>query len=170
LRDLIRLMRVMVDLYCASYPAPPEAVTLDIDDTVDVVHGHQQLSFFNAHYGSIPSRALSARFCAGEGGRLAASVPLCVRSKCERDKSSPAAGTRAATSCDISSACADQPVEHIPRYVLQHAMKNAILMAHGVDPQSRVRNVAQTSKTGWIQCDAPCLQKLNRTAVDQVRS
>ena len=50
LRDLIRLMRVMVDLYCASYPAPPAAVTLDIDDTVDVVHGHQQLSFFNAHY------------------------------------------------------------------------------------------------------------------------
>jgi hypothetical protein len=25
-------------------------VTLDIDDTVDVAHGHQQLSFFNAHY------------------------------------------------------------------------------------------------------------------------
>jgi hypothetical protein len=40
----------MVDLYCASYPTPPAAVTLDIDDTVDVVHGHQQLSFFNAHY------------------------------------------------------------------------------------------------------------------------
>ena len=50
LRDLIRLMGVMVDLYCASYPMPPAAVTLDIDDTVDVVHGHQQLSLFNAHY------------------------------------------------------------------------------------------------------------------------
>ena len=25
-------------------------VTLDIDDTVDVVHGRQQLSLFNAHY------------------------------------------------------------------------------------------------------------------------
>src|SRR5580704_16211821 len=50
LRDLIRLMGVMVDLYCASYTAPPTAVTLDIDDTVDVVHGHQQLSLFNAHY------------------------------------------------------------------------------------------------------------------------
>ena len=24
--------------------------TLDIDDTCDVVHGHQQLSLFNAHY------------------------------------------------------------------------------------------------------------------------
>src|SRR6266480_4155807 len=50
LRDLIRLMGVMVDLYCASYAVPPAAVTLDIDDTVDVVHGHQQLSLFNAHY------------------------------------------------------------------------------------------------------------------------
>ena len=25
-------------------------MTLDIDDTLDVVHGHQQLSMFNAHY------------------------------------------------------------------------------------------------------------------------
>jgi len=50
LRDLIRLMGVMIDLYCASYAKPPHAVTLDIDDTVDVVHGHQQLSLFNAHY------------------------------------------------------------------------------------------------------------------------
>jgi hypothetical protein len=38
LREVIRLMRAMVDLYCASYPKPPAAVTLDIDDTVDVVH------------------------------------------------------------------------------------------------------------------------------------
>jgi hypothetical protein len=38
------------DLYCASYATPPAAVTLDIDDTVDVVHGHRQLSLFNAHY------------------------------------------------------------------------------------------------------------------------
>jgi hypothetical protein len=40
-----------VDLYCASYPAPPIAVTLDIDETVDIVHGYQQLSFWNGHYG-----------------------------------------------------------------------------------------------------------------------
>ena len=50
LRDLVRLIGVMVDLYCASYATAPDAVTLDIDDTLDVVHGHQQLSFFNAHY------------------------------------------------------------------------------------------------------------------------
>lgn len=50
LREILRLMAVMVDVWCASYPAPPAAVTLDIDDTLDVVHGHQQLSLFNAHY------------------------------------------------------------------------------------------------------------------------
>ena len=43
-------MRAMIALYCASYDKPPASVTLDIDDTVDVVHGHQQLSLFNAHY------------------------------------------------------------------------------------------------------------------------
>ena len=50
LREVVRLTYAMVDLYCASYPKPPKAVTLDIDDTVDVVHGHQQLSLFNAHH------------------------------------------------------------------------------------------------------------------------
>src|SRR6478735_10034662 len=50
LREVIRLMRTMVAQYCASYDRPPASVTLDIDDTLDVVHGHQQLSLFNAHY------------------------------------------------------------------------------------------------------------------------
>jgi hypothetical protein len=50
LREVIKLTYAMVDLYCASYARPPRAVTLDIDDTVDIVHGHQQLSLFNAHY------------------------------------------------------------------------------------------------------------------------
>jgi Transposase DDE domain group 1 len=50
LREVIRLVRVMVALYCGSYDRPPASVTLDIDDTLDVVHGHQQLSMFNAHY------------------------------------------------------------------------------------------------------------------------
>ena len=50
LREVVRITYAMIDLYCASYPCPPAAVTLDIDDTLDVVHGHQQLSLFNAHY------------------------------------------------------------------------------------------------------------------------
>ena len=50
LREVIRMTYALVDLYCASYARPPHAVTLDIDDTVDVVHGYQQLSLFNGHY------------------------------------------------------------------------------------------------------------------------
>jgi hypothetical protein len=50
-RELVHMMRTMVDIYCASYPFPPKAVTLDIDDTCDVVHGYQQLSFWNGHHG-----------------------------------------------------------------------------------------------------------------------
>src|SRR5438270_4316810 len=46
LREVIRLTYAMVDIYCASYSSPPVEVTLDVDDTVDVVHGHQQLSLF----------------------------------------------------------------------------------------------------------------------------
>jgi hypothetical protein len=49
LREIVALTGALVDAYCASYAAPPDAVTLDIGDTVDVVHGHQQMSLFNAH-------------------------------------------------------------------------------------------------------------------------
>jgi len=41
----------MIDIYCASYARPPREVTLDIDDTADIVHGAQQLSLFNTHHG-----------------------------------------------------------------------------------------------------------------------
>jgi hypothetical protein len=50
LRTVIRLGHVLVDLWLSSYRTPPDSVALDIDDTLDVVHGHQQLSLFNAHY------------------------------------------------------------------------------------------------------------------------
>lgn len=48
-REIAAMLGVMVDLYCMSYAREPKAVTLDIDDTVDVVYGKQQLSLFNAH-------------------------------------------------------------------------------------------------------------------------
>ena len=48
--EAARLTGALVDQFCASFPQPPAAITLDIDDTVDEVHGGQQLSFFNAHY------------------------------------------------------------------------------------------------------------------------
>jgi hypothetical protein len=50
LKDVIRLTYALVDQWMASYATRPARVTLDIDDTCDVVHGHQQLSLFNAHY------------------------------------------------------------------------------------------------------------------------
>ncbi|WP_036285733.1 IS1380 family transposase [Methylocystis sp. ATCC 49242] len=50
LREIVKLGGVLIDLYCASYATPPKAVTLDIDDTCNIVHGHQQLSLFNTHY------------------------------------------------------------------------------------------------------------------------
>jgi hypothetical protein len=50
LRALIRLSRELVDLWCRSHAVAPKSIVLDIDDTADTVHGHQQLSLFNAHY------------------------------------------------------------------------------------------------------------------------
>ena len=48
--EVARMTAALVDIFCRSFPAPPAAITLDIDDTCDAVHGHQQLSLFNAHY------------------------------------------------------------------------------------------------------------------------
>ena len=45
------MMRTMVDIYCANYPNQPKVVTLDIDNICDVVHGYQQLLFWNGHHG-----------------------------------------------------------------------------------------------------------------------
>ena len=39
-----------MELWLSSHAMPPKSITLDIDDTVDVVHGHQQLSLFNGHH------------------------------------------------------------------------------------------------------------------------
>lgn len=50
IRTLIRLHHTMIDLWCESHRKPPKHITLDIDDTLDVVHGRQQLSLFNAHH------------------------------------------------------------------------------------------------------------------------
>ena len=41
LRSLVRMTHAVVDLWCDSHPKPPLAITLDIDDTCDTVHGHQ---------------------------------------------------------------------------------------------------------------------------------
>jgi len=48
-RDLLRLGYTFIDQFIASYDAPPEVIVLDMDPTADHAHGHQQLTFFNAH-------------------------------------------------------------------------------------------------------------------------
>jgi hypothetical protein len=48
--EAARLTAALVDQFCASFSRPPGTITLDIDDTVDAVHGGQQLSFWNAHH------------------------------------------------------------------------------------------------------------------------
>jgi len=49
-RQAARLTAALIDQFCASFPTPPKEITLDIDDTLDIVHGGQQLSFWNAHH------------------------------------------------------------------------------------------------------------------------
>jgi hypothetical protein len=47
---IARMMIAMIEVFCASYARAPASIVLDIDDTLDRVHGQQQLSLFNAHY------------------------------------------------------------------------------------------------------------------------
>ena len=39
--EVARMTAALVDLFCRSFPAPPAAITLDIDDTCDAVHGQR---------------------------------------------------------------------------------------------------------------------------------
>jgi hypothetical protein len=48
--EAVRLTAALIDQFCASFATPPAEITLDIDDTLDEVHGGQQLSFWNAHH------------------------------------------------------------------------------------------------------------------------
>jgi hypothetical protein len=48
-KTLVRLAHALIAQFCESFTAPPASITLDIDDTVDEVHGGQQLSLFNAY-------------------------------------------------------------------------------------------------------------------------
>jgi hypothetical protein len=73
----------MIDTYCASYRRAPRAVTLDVDDTLDVVHGHQQLSLFNAHYDErcfLPIHVYDTATSRPVAVLLRTGTPLCQRS------------------------------------------------------------------------------------------
>jgi hypothetical protein len=48
--SLRRLQDVFIDQFIASFDAPPERITLDIDPFDDPTHGQQQLTFFHGFY------------------------------------------------------------------------------------------------------------------------
>jgi len=50
LREIVQLTYALIDVWRRSYKTPPSSVVLDIDDTVDVVHGHQEMAVWNGHY------------------------------------------------------------------------------------------------------------------------
>jgi hypothetical protein len=85
LRELIRLMGVMVDLYCASYATAPNAVTLDIDDTVDAPGFIARRTFAKAARGSLknmtPKRenASSKLFCSKGWTETSATIASACR-------------------------------------------------------------------------------------------
>jgi hypothetical protein len=49
--DLYRIAEMFMDVFIQSYSEPPEGIILDVDDTDDLTHGHQQLTLFNAYHG-----------------------------------------------------------------------------------------------------------------------
>ncbi|MCA1744962.1 MAG: IS1380 family transposase [Bacteroidales bacterium] len=70
--ELFTMAKVFVDSFIASYPAPPDVIILDCDDTDAVTYGHQQLSLFNSYYGDHCYMPL--HIYEGLSGKLIASV------------------------------------------------------------------------------------------------
>ncbi|GMT46404.1 MAG: IS1380 family transposase [bacterium] len=50
-KELYRIAETFVHTFIAGYDKAPKVIVLDFDDTVDPVHGQQQLSLFNGYYG-----------------------------------------------------------------------------------------------------------------------
>ena len=70
-RMLARMGLRMIDAFCDSYTRVPNEITLDIDDTSDLVHGDQQLCLFNTHAGDYCFQPILV-FEAGTGKPVAA--------------------------------------------------------------------------------------------------
>jgi hypothetical protein len=70
--DLYRIAEVFVDAFIDSYNEPPEGIILDIDDTDDLTHGHQQLTLFNAYHGDYCYMPI--HIYEGKSGRLITTV------------------------------------------------------------------------------------------------
>ena len=48
--DLVRMSKVLVEMFIASHATPPEELVLDFDATDDPVHGNQEGRFFHGYY------------------------------------------------------------------------------------------------------------------------
>ena len=51
-KDLYRIAQAFIDGFIHSYKKAPKGIIIDLDETADPTHGHQQLSLFNAYHGS----------------------------------------------------------------------------------------------------------------------
>jgi hypothetical protein len=69
---LYRIAQALVDTFLASYPTPPKAIILDLDDTDDPTHGAQQLSLFNGYYDE--HCYLSLHIYEGQSGKLITTI------------------------------------------------------------------------------------------------
>jgi hypothetical protein len=49
-RELYRIGKTLVDHFLNSYPAQPEAIVIDCDDTDHITYGQQELTLFNQYY------------------------------------------------------------------------------------------------------------------------
>ena len=70
--QLMRMAYALGDVFIASFSQPPAQLLLDLDDTGDTVHGAQQLSLFNTHYGEYAYQPL--HIYDGVTGRLITTV------------------------------------------------------------------------------------------------
>ena len=121
--EVARAMAAMVDQFCTSYRRAPAAITLDIDDTFDAVHGHQQLSLFNAHY---DERCYVVTSLNGTAKHLYETV-YCGRGRCENFiKWHKAQLASDRTSCRDPKANQFRLILHTAAYWLMLTARNAI--------------------------------------------
>ncbi len=76
-QDLLRIAYALCDHFIASYKVRPKVIVIDMDCTTDVVHGEQQLRFFNAYENEYCFQPFHVYACpAGEGlsGKLITAV------------------------------------------------------------------------------------------------
>ena len=70
--DLYRIADFLVESFIASYRTPPVGIILDVDDTADTTHGHQQMALFNAFYDEFCY--LPIHIYEGKSGKLVTTV------------------------------------------------------------------------------------------------